>query len=462
MLLPKSLENIYSEKKMQNKWEFYCECNGVHIIPGFEDLFLDVNDLGNSHWMNSEPLLYKNYLRYLSDARSIISTSVQACQVWSAPYDGLDPLSEDYQAEDREKDEEDVCLPLTTPPLQPPTPHNTSLSRTPELEWDDSYDAAPDGEENQNFHFVKQPQPPKHIQDMRKSAILLIRGSYVEESEFQDDVSVYNLIAKRDARDDRFASFKNTPRNQNDMTIQIETNNSTHVYINSNTQHDALEKVPNLESEEASLRLKEHIDEKKTDQTNDTSAHAHQNQSTVLEERHQDTPSTSSVQLTGEDFISQCLQLIDWDQKSMLGDEVYFQRLTALLYGEETETDFNSICSDDDDDDDERIEGAEQRGSDAKRCVPFTGNFFLNQRIWLNQRPNSLIFIPFCRPFHQCAAFPPGEHVGEFHGGEPAGDGDPGSAGSVSTASAALLPAQYPNRVPAQRPFSLPGLIVFQ
>ncbi|XP_026775923.3 FHF complex subunit HOOK interacting protein 1A [Pangasianodon hypophthalmus] len=346
---------------------------------GFEDLFLGVDGFGDSSWMNFELLMYKNYLQYLSDARSIIGTSVQACQVWSAPYDGLNPSPDDYQGEeefeaqeDGERDE-DECPPLKTPPLQPPTPQHTSLSRTPELEWDDSYDAAPDREENENFHIVEHPQPPEHIQEMRKSAIMLIHGSYVEESEFQDDVLVYNLIAQRDTRDDRIASLKNVPGIQNEKTMQTETNSNTHLYTNCSTQNDVNNKVQNQESEEVSLLLNGPIDEKNTDQSYDKTAHIHKNQSTVLEEQPQDTSNASSVQCTGEDFISQCLQLIEWDKQSMLGDNVYFQRLTALLYGEETETDFNSICTDDEDG--EMNEGAEQRDGDGKKRVPFTGPF---------------------------------------------------------------------------------------
>lgn len=43
--------------------------------------------------------------------------------------------------------------------------------------------------------------PPKHIQEMKKSALMLIRGSYIEESDFNDDVMVYRLCADKDAQD---------------------------------------------------------------------------------------------------------------------------------------------------------------------------------------------------------------------------------------------------------------------
>uniref|UniRef100_A0A3B5AED2 Protein FAM160A1-like n=1 Tax=Stegastes partitus TaxID=144197 RepID=A0A3B5AED2_9TELE len=44
------------------------------------------------------------------------------------------------------------------------------------------------------------PLPPRHIQEMRRSATRLVHGAYVEESEFQDDVLVYDLIAQKDTK----------------------------------------------------------------------------------------------------------------------------------------------------------------------------------------------------------------------------------------------------------------------
>ncbi|CDQ92158.1 unnamed protein product [Oncorhynchus mykiss] len=76
-----------------------------------------------------------------------------------------------------------------------------------ELEWDDSYDAGPVvSPEAATAESSRPPQPPaaeppKHIQEMRRTAIMLVKGSYIEESDFQDDVMVYDLVAKKDARD---------------------------------------------------------------------------------------------------------------------------------------------------------------------------------------------------------------------------------------------------------------------
>ncbi|KAM9445532.1 FHF complex subunit HOOK interacting protein 1Ab isoform 1-T2 [Clarias gariepinus] len=336
---------------------------------GFEDLSLGLEGFRNSYWMTSEPVIYKNYLQYLNDARSMISTSIQACQLWSAPYNGLNPSPEDYQVveeqEDGEKDEYE-CPPLATPPLQSPTLPRTVSSRTPELEWDNTFDAAPDGEEKQDFHFAGRLQPPQHIQEMRKSAIVLIRGSYVEESDFQDDVLVYNLIAQRDTRDDRSVSLKNAPRSENHKIIETESNDNTRFYTKDSTQDDVNKKVQNLGFEDASFLLNGHSDGENTDKI----AHLQEDQKTVLEEQDQETSNILSVQYTEQDFISQCLQLVNWDKHSMMGDNVYFQRLTAVLYGEETELDFNSICTDDED---EETKGEED--GDGKKHGPFTGPF---------------------------------------------------------------------------------------
>uniref|UniRef100_A0AAX7SZK8 FHF complex subunit HOOK-interacting protein C-terminal domain-containing protein n=1 Tax=Astatotilapia calliptera TaxID=8154 RepID=A0AAX7SZK8_ASTCA len=63
-----------------------------------------------------------------------------------------------------------------------------------ELEWDDIF------ADTCTFPPAPPPLPPRHIQEMRRNATKLVRGSYVEESEFQDDVLVYDLIAKKDAK----------------------------------------------------------------------------------------------------------------------------------------------------------------------------------------------------------------------------------------------------------------------
>lgn len=376
--------------------------------------------------INSEPLMDKNYLHYLSDARSVISASVQACRAWSAPYDGLNPVPGEYLGEEecddreeqKEKDERDPSL--DAPPTQPPTPQPPSETSSTtererggtllELEWDDSYDAAPDTEDNQqnseNSHISERPianEPPKHIQEMRKNAIMLIRGSYIEESDFQDDVLVYSLIAQKDAKDDCRASLKTT-RSQNHIRshshVQTEPNNNTYLHMYSSTQnhihnniqkhmhnnimnhtHNNLEDYlessnitkglgscletsnnrKNKESEEALKLLNGHLAEEQMKGLDNKTASQEQDSTKVQE----------------QDFISQCLQIIrtlGGNEESELDDEADFQRLTGLLHDEEGEVDFSSFCNDDCEHEGEGSEGSEQKESEErKHGVPFTG-----------------------------------------------------------------------------------------
>ncbi|KAI4896559.1 hypothetical protein NFI96_022419 [Prochilodus magdalenae] len=389
---------------------------------GLEDLFSGGDAGGHSRVMNSEPLMDKNYLQYLNDARSIISTSVQACRAWSAPYDGLNPTPEEYLGEELELDErgeekgkdEDRDPPLSTPPPQPPTPQPPSDTSSTcererggtllELEWDDSYDAAPDREDNQqtseNSHLTERQfldEPPKHIQEMRKSAIMLIRGSYIEESDFQDDVLVYNLIAQKDMKDERRTCLKNAHRNQNHVRSRLhtqnETNHKTQMNTYGSTQNHTLSNTQkhnnrmnhtrginnpkpglegslessnnrrNQEPEEFLQVLNGHIAEEELERLSSRLALQEQDPSKIQE----------------QDFISQCLQLIHTlggDEESVAEDEDHFQRLTALLHDEEEEVDFSSFCNDDYEEEEERNEGLEEKDSDRrKHNVPFTGPF---------------------------------------------------------------------------------------
>ncbi|KAK1174911.1 protein FAM160A1-like [Acipenser oxyrinchus oxyrinchus] len=149
-----------------------------------------------------------SYLHYLYDARSNITCCIKACRVWSAPYDGENPPPERLQlgpAEEGGKQAESsqrACRIQVSSDLT--TGEKTHLL---ELEWDDSYDTGMspggDGDLSEGDPGVKEPtpvEPPRHIQEMRKNAIMFIKGSYIEESDFQDDVMVYNLIAQKDSQ----------------------------------------------------------------------------------------------------------------------------------------------------------------------------------------------------------------------------------------------------------------------
>lgn len=174
------------------------------------------DDSGNSCTIGSEVYLDVSYLHYLYDARLSISSCLRACQVWSALYDGEDPPPETYQPgvlEDPGQKSRQTQLALKKAP-QPPAPHTRSCPPSNpepppmnqlELEWDDSFDACPvqTAEAAVESKPPKQhpAEPPKHIQEMRKSATMLVKGSYIEESDFQDDVMVYDLVAKKDTRE---------------------------------------------------------------------------------------------------------------------------------------------------------------------------------------------------------------------------------------------------------------------
>ncbi|KAM6972382.1 FHF complex subunit HOOK-interacting protein 1A [Aplochiton taeniatus] len=164
--------------------------------------------------IGSEIYLDVSYLHYLYDARLGITSCMRACGVWSAPYDGEDPPPEEYQSSALDevglRGRQPQVAPSRAPQPPRPRPSPAQVTETPasnqlELEWDDTYDACP-VQEPEAMDNTKPPQPPpaeppKHIQEMRRTAIMLIKGSYIEESDFQDDVLVYDLVAKKDARD---------------------------------------------------------------------------------------------------------------------------------------------------------------------------------------------------------------------------------------------------------------------
>ncbi|KAG8005941.1 hypothetical protein GBF38_005011 [Nibea albiflora] len=177
----------------------------------------------------SDFLMDVNYLHYLWDARQAISTSHRACQLWSAPYDGINPSPQEYRSDtpgdDVEEEEEvitrvksdSICSMADTPPplAVSPTPSSSDTISTDnqagrassalELEWDDIFaedDLSLSGMLANGCASTAAlpPLPPRHIQEMRRTATKLVHGSYVEESEFQDDVLVYDLVAQKDTK----------------------------------------------------------------------------------------------------------------------------------------------------------------------------------------------------------------------------------------------------------------------
>uniref|UniRef100_A0A8C2Y7N9 FHF complex subunit HOOK interacting protein 1A n=1 Tax=Coturnix japonica TaxID=93934 RepID=A0A8C2Y7N9_COTJA len=158
-----------------------------------------------------------SYLQYLGEAQEAILQCLKDCKVWSASYDGVNPDPETFIQTLAEENGTDVEHPMFR--LQQRTPSMCSSQTAPmgekmqlELEWDDSYDTgiSPGSDVSSLQQYddlgnteVQMPAvPPKHIQEMKKNAIMLVKGSYIEDSDFQDDVMVYRLCAQKDMQDD--------------------------------------------------------------------------------------------------------------------------------------------------------------------------------------------------------------------------------------------------------------------
>nr|XP_003417567.2 protein FAM160A1 [Loxodonta africana] len=159
-----------------------------------------------------------SYLQYLWEAHTNILRCMRDCRVWSALYDGESPDHKTVlQSLSEEGSRNSAC-----PALRLQHPFSSKMgsqlasrkekSQT-ELEWDDSYDTGISSgaevtspgpyEAMENSSPPAPIDPPKHIQEMKKNAILLFKGSYIEESDFQDDVMVYRLCAEKDCDDTR-------------------------------------------------------------------------------------------------------------------------------------------------------------------------------------------------------------------------------------------------------------------
>ncbi|XP_060509987.1 FHF complex subunit HOOK-interacting protein 1A [Panthera onca] len=159
-----------------------------------------------------------SYLQYLWEAHTNILRCMRDCRVWSALYDGDSPDPETFVQSLTEDSAVGSPYPVFRLPQQlprktgSPLPPRKEKSHT-ELEWDDSYDTGISSgadvgspgpyDDLENSGPPAPVDPPRHIQEMKKNAILLFKGSYIEESDFQDDVMVYRLCAEKDSEDTR-------------------------------------------------------------------------------------------------------------------------------------------------------------------------------------------------------------------------------------------------------------------
>ncbi|KAI4900879.1 hypothetical protein NFI96_019648 [Prochilodus magdalenae] len=216
--------------------------NGPHSgTMETEQSLSEDDDSGHSCVIGSEIYLDVSYLHYLYDARNGISSCMRACRVWSAPYDGENPPPDEYQASTIEEGSRAPTGPLRA--SKNPQGHSQGNQRTLkdlstapglELEWDDTYDGCrpqEQPEEEQVIPAVIPDEPPKHIQELRRTAIMIVKGSYIEESEFQNDVMVYNLVAQKDAQDSAQVKLNHVTtqpavENPGKLTSSFDTQNS--------------------------------------------------------------------------------------------------------------------------------------------------------------------------------------------------------------------------------------------
>ncbi|TMS23106.1 Protein FAM160A1 [Larimichthys crocea] len=201
--------------------------------------FLEEGDgSGNSCTIGSEIYLDVSYLHYLYDARMSISSCIRACQVWSAAYDGEDPPPEKFQPgvlEDSRAQEsanpdgsqKSSSAASAAPSTLPAAQYRPALP-SPSWSWSGMIVTTraqcrlPSPLRRVNLHSLPV-EPPQHIQEMRKTAIMLVKGAYIEENEFQDDVMVYDLVAKKDSRDVELAKLKSkTPESEETQTDSAE------------------------------------------------------------------------------------------------------------------------------------------------------------------------------------------------------------------------------------------------
>ncbi|XP_061131931.1 FHF complex subunit HOOK-interacting protein 1A-like [Syngnathus typhle] len=161
---------------------------------------------------SSDFLMDVNYLHYLSDARQAIAASNRACRRWSAPYDGHNPppfQNRSGTVDDTNEDDVERQLKSDSAAASPTSCSIDVISKSNqpgranialELEWDDLF-AFDDPSSSIGISFPSLPPlPPRHIQEMQRSAIKLVQGAYVEENEFEEDVLVYDLVAQKDAK----------------------------------------------------------------------------------------------------------------------------------------------------------------------------------------------------------------------------------------------------------------------
>uniref|UniRef100_A0ACB8E7W6 Uncharacterized protein n=1 Tax=Sphaerodactylus townsendi TaxID=933632 RepID=A0ACB8E7W6_9SAUR len=290
-----------------------------------------------------------SYLQYLWDAQFLILHCMKDCQVWSAPYDGENPDPHTFIQTLVEEDTKNRQHPILR---RHHRTHSTRSSSQLELEWDDSYDTgiSPGSGTGSPQHdddlgnVDRQPpaEPPKHIQEMKKNAIMLIKGSYIEDSDFQDDVMVYRLCAEKDAQEadsikkealSTIVSESQKPNNQK----QLHTNGPL-----KNPQPDAHLEKNNMKN--SSL-----TQEAMAEQVHNSTANM--NQETHMEwnlssQEADDNANVKPLSPESEDFISQCNNIIKELDTNTTGLVELKSLMPDTISPMEEEEDFENFSAD--------------------------------------------------------------------------------------------------------------------
>lgn len=260
-----------------------------------------------------------SYLQYLWEAHTNILHCMRDCRVWSALYDGDSPDPETFLQSLTDESAGPSTFPVFG--LPPPLPRKTGPQLAPrkdknqtELEWDDSYDTGISSgadvgsprpyDELENSGPPVPMEPPKHIQEMKKNAILLFKGSYIEESDFQDDVMVYRLCAEKDSEDAKSQADAARPADQGQPEVQgPPTNNGP---LPSPQPEMDSEEEPNRDNSDLVQNTS-----KETEQENEPEVAPESNSELaprVSEAEHSSDPTLVSPE--GDDFIAQYDQII--------------------------------------------------------------------------------------------------------------------------------------------------------
>ncbi|XP_077156206.1 FHF complex subunit HOOK-interacting protein 1A isoform X1 [Paroedura picta] len=255
-----------------------------------------------------------SYLQYLWDAQILILRCMKDCQVWSAPYDGEKPDPHTFIHTLVEEDSKNTRQPILR--LHHRTRSNCSSSQLGEkmqleLEWDDSYDTGispgadtgspqHDGDLG-NVDRQAPAEPPKHIQEMKKNAIMLIKGSYIEDSDFQDDVMVYRLCAENDVQE------------ADSLKKEVSESQKTNDQMQPPTNGPLKNPQPNANFEKLNTKNSSLSQEAMPEQVHKSIAEMNQQADLELKLSSQETHDNADIRLLSpenDDFISQCDNII--------------------------------------------------------------------------------------------------------------------------------------------------------